>query len=62
MSPVAQPFDDDAMDELRAQPLEWRRRGLTTPTELEALITRRLSGVVRGVPADPTYADFFVAA
>ncbi|PZF34266.1 MULTISPECIES: hypothetical protein [unclassified Curtobacterium] len=59
---MAHPSDDDAMDELRAQPFEWRRRGLMPPIELEALIARRLSGVVRGVPADPTYADFFVAA
>ncbi|MBF4616281.1 hypothetical protein [Curtobacterium sp. VKM Ac-1376] len=53
---------DPALDRLRNEPLEWRRHGLTPPTELDAIVATRLAGVVRGVPTDPTYADFFAAA
>ncbi|WIE83220.1 hypothetical protein [Curtobacterium sp. MCPF17_021] len=60
MSAMAGHVHDDAvLDVLRSEPVEWRRRGLTPPAELDAIIARRLAGAVRGVPADPTYADFF---
>ncbi|MBT1680366.1 hypothetical protein [Curtobacterium aurantiacum] len=53
---------DPFLELLRDRPGEWRRRGMTPPSELDAIVERRLAGVVRGVPTDPTYADFFVTA
>ncbi len=51
------------LDLLRPQPTEWRRRGLTPPAELDAIIASRLAGTPRTyVPAEPSYADFFAAA
>jgi hypothetical protein len=39
---------------LRADPAEWRRRGLTPPDAITAMVEERL-----GSPLDPSYADFF---
>ncbi|WIB25965.1 MULTISPECIES: hypothetical protein [unclassified Curtobacterium] len=48
-----------AMHELRADPLEWHRRGLTSPVEIDRIVMSRLG---LGTAAEPTYADFFLAA
>ncbi|MCJ1714746.1 hypothetical protein ACLBWP_06650 [Microbacterium sp. M1A1_1b] len=48
--------DRIALDQLRRDPAEWRRRGLTPPADLEAIVRSRVG---HGVPAEPTYADFF---
>ena len=45
--------------DLRQQPTEWHRRGLSHPDEIQAMVHRRTIGVV---PVEPTYADFFQAA
>ncbi len=42
---------------LHRDPEQWRRRGLTPPSELEALVRARLGWMAA---ADPTYADFFI--
>ncbi len=41
----------------RRDSAEWRRRGLTPPEELAALVSARL----HDLPAAPTYGDFFQA-
>ncbi|QWS33740.1 hypothetical protein AABM26_15130 [Curtobacterium aetherium] len=48
-----------AMQELRADPLEWHRRGMSSPVEIDRIV---MSRVGLGTSADPTYADFFLAA
>lgn len=48
------------LESLRANPLEWRRRGLRTPEELEQLVERKLQAYVPEAPGpDARYADFF---
>lgn len=42
---------------LHRDPDQWRRRGLTPPDELAAVVAARLVGT-----SDPTYADFFLPA
>ncbi|NII42507.1 hypothetical protein E9228_003176 [Curtobacterium flaccumfaciens] len=51
--------DSTLMQELRSDPLEWHRRGMSSPVEIDRIVISRL-GI--GVSADPTYADFFQAA
>jgi hypothetical protein len=43
------------LHELRKNPMEWRRRGMRSPGEIDALIALRL----HGGSAEPSYADFF---
>lgn len=45
-----------SLHDLRRQPDEWHRRGLSHPDEIDAMVSRRTSG---STPAEPTYADFF---
>jgi hypothetical protein len=45
---------------LRQDPREWRRRGLTPPAALDAMVRERVLGD-GGLPVDPSYADFFTA-
>lgn len=55
--------DTLSLDTLRQRPVEWRRRGLTPPSELNAIVAARLDGPGSTfVPAEPSYADFFVIA
>jgi len=52
-----------SLDVLRRHPVEWRRRGLTPPSELDALVAARVAGYERSAaPAEPAYADFFSVA
>jgi hypothetical protein len=52
-----------SLEVLRRHPMEWRRRGLTPPSELDALVAARIEGTERSfVTAEPAYADFFAAA
>jgi hypothetical protein len=52
-----------SLDVLRRHPVEWRRRGLTPPSELDALVAARIAGYERSAaPAEPAYADFFAVA
>lgn len=52
-----------SLDVLRRHPGEWRRRGLTPPSELDALVAARVAGYERSAaPAEPAYADFFTVA
>jgi hypothetical protein len=53
------------LSDLRADPREWLRRGMLSPSALDALVEARLRAPgERGSEyhADPVYADFFVAA
>jgi hypothetical protein len=46
--------------QLRANPLEWRRRGLTPPDAIQAMVEERLREPGHSpVVGDPAYADFF---
>lgn len=51
---------------LRQNPREWHRRGLSSPTEIDALVSARLGQCFRAGSfgsspmSDPSYADFFV--
>ncbi len=51
--------------ELRLNPTEWHRRGMTSPNEIDQLVTERLGHRYSKNSlntAEPSYADFFVAA
>lgn len=50
-----------SLAELRQYPREWRRRGLTPPAALDAIVTARLNDTVGLAAPKPTYADFFAA-
>ncbi len=51
------------LDVLRRHPTEWRRRGMTPPSELDALVAARVAGTDRPFAVgEPSYADFFAAA
>lgn len=51
-----------SLDTLRRNPTEWHRRGLTHPAEIDAMVAARIDDAARAlVPANPSYADFFVA-
>lgn len=39
---------------LRADPEQWRRRGLRSPNEIAMMVGER------SIPDDPSYGDFFV--
>ncbi|WP_176491489.1 hypothetical protein [Curtobacterium sp. 'Ferrero'] len=47
-----------SIEELRRDPREWNRRGLTHPAVLRAMVTARVNGH-DGPAQEPTYADFF---
>ena len=52
-----------SLDVLRTRPIEWRRRGMTPPSELNRLVAARVADHEHTfVPAEPSYADFFVVA
>jgi hypothetical protein len=53
---------DGLLTILRTRPAEWRRRGMTPPAELEAIVAARVGDSYGRVLTDPSYADFFVAA
>ncbi len=51
--------------ELRLNPSEWHRRGMSAPTDIDKLVTERLGHRYTNNTqhtAEPSYADFFVAA
>ncbi|MDM7886541.1 hypothetical protein QUG92_15630 [Curtobacterium sp. RHCKG23] len=53
------------LEQLRRNPTEWHRRGMTSPTEIDQLVTERLGHLYISNSlnaAEPSYADFFVAA
>jgi hypothetical protein len=46
--------------QLRQNPMEWRRRGLTPPDVIRAMVEERLAEPGHTQPVgDPSYADFF---
>jgi hypothetical protein len=46
--------------QLRQNPIEWRRRGLTPPDVIQAMVQERLAEPGLNQPVgDPSYADFF---
>ncbi|WP_242090561.1 hypothetical protein [Curtobacterium sp. DN_7.5] len=47
-----------SLEELRRDPREWHRRGMTHPAVLRAMVVARVNGHDRPVQ-EPTYADFF---
>lgn len=55
--------DTITLEMLRAHPTEWRRRGLTPPAELDAMVAVRVANTPGShLPIDPSYADFFAGA
>lgn len=55
--------DHLSLDTLRQHPTEWHRRGMTSPAEIDQMVAARLGASERVfAPAEPSYADFFVAA
>lgn len=46
---------------LRQNPMEWRRRGLTPPAALQAMVDAKIRSYDPQPAAEPSYADFFVA-
>lgn len=50
------------LEQLRRNPNEWHRRGMTSPTEIDQLVTERLGHRYTLNTAEPSYADFFIAA
>jgi hypothetical protein len=49
-----------SISKLRANPVEWRRRGLTPPDVIQAMVEARLAEPGHNQPVgDPSYADFF---
>jgi hypothetical protein len=50
-------LDRQTLETLRLDPTEWRRRGLTPPDAIAAMVEERLNAGHAGV--DPSYADFF---
>lgn len=53
-------LDRETLATLRQNPIEWRRRGLTPPDALAAMVEARVSGTTKlRRPVDPSYADFF---
>lgn len=56
-------IDRQALAALRQHPTEWRRRGLTPPDELAAIVAARLhEPMTQTYGREPAYADFFAAA
>ena len=52
-----------SLDVLRRHPVEWRRRGMMSPSEIDALVAARVGGTDRSLAAaEPSYADFFAVA
>ncbi|MGN7190393.1 MULTISPECIES: hypothetical protein [unclassified Curtobacterium] len=50
----------NSLMQLRANPMEWRRRGLTPPDVIQAMIEERLAEPGHSQPVgDPSYQDFF---
>ncbi|MEK6311544.1 MAG: hypothetical protein V4737_16230 [Curtobacterium sp.] len=47
-----------SLEELRRDPREWHRRGLTHPAVLRAMVVARVNGHDGPAP-EPSYADFF---
>ncbi|MBF4595783.1 MULTISPECIES: hypothetical protein [Curtobacterium] len=48
------------LNQLRSNPVEWRRRGLTPPDVIQAMIEQRLAEPGHSQPVgDPSYQDFF---
>ncbi|UBQ02654.1 MULTISPECIES: hypothetical protein [Curtobacterium] len=52
------------LDQLRGDPTEWHRRGMSAPGDIDRIVADRLgtryTTSVR--VTEPSYADFFVAA
>jgi hypothetical protein len=48
--------------ELRLNPTEWHRRGMSAPTDIDKLVSARLGYRYTSETAEPSYADFFVTA
>jgi hypothetical protein len=50
----------NSLVQLRQNPMEWRRRGLTPPDVIQSMIEQRLAEPGHNQPVgDPSYADFF---
>ncbi|MFZ7086718.1 hypothetical protein [Curtobacterium sp. RRHDQ10] len=58
MMRTARPLD---LDSLRRSASEWRRRGLTPPDAIAAMVAERVGGMAHAplTTGDPAYADFF---
>ncbi|MEN0101624.1 hypothetical protein ACO0E1_05415 [Curtobacterium sp. RRHDQ66] len=50
----------NTLSQLRQNPVEWRRRGLTPPDVIQAMVNERLAEPGHNAPmTNPSYADFF---
>ncbi len=50
----------NTLNQLRSNPVEWRRRGLTPPDVIQAMIEQRLAEPGHSQPVgDPSYQYFF---
>ena len=50
----------NTLNQLRSNQVEWRRRGLTPPDVIQAMIEQRLAEPGHSQPVgDPSYQDFF---
>ncbi|WP_181436771.1 MULTISPECIES: hypothetical protein [unclassified Curtobacterium] len=50
----------NTLNQLRSNPVEWHRRGLTPPDVIQAMIEQRLAEPGHSQPVgDPSYQDFF---
>lgn len=54
-------LDRTTINHLRQYPTEWRRRGLTPPADLDAIVTARINQAPPYPVREPAYADFFTA-
>ncbi|WP_439689798.1 hypothetical protein ACRQ4C_01480 [Curtobacterium sp. SP.BCp] len=55
--------DQHQLHQLRQNPTEWHRRGMTAPAEIDVLVANRLQENYPTIAAagEPSYADFFTA-
>lgn len=55
--------DSQILAQLRRNPTQWHRRGMTAPVEIDQMIADRLGQPYFTQDAvEPSYADFFTAA
>ncbi len=52
------------LDQLRGDPTEWHRRGMSAPTDIDRIVADRLDAryTTTARATEPSYADFFVTA
>ena len=52
------------LDQLRGDPTEWHRRGMSAPADIDRIVADRLGAryTTTARATEPSYADFFVTA